>query len=132
MSARLVKDKYFIYKTQSGIKVLQMDPENKKLIKTFEGFLEGRSTFTYQVMQRQDFLFCSDFENRRLHVYSLGENFSEFLVLEDIYANQIDISPLYSTLVFLGSEKVIYILSIRTKSIINTIGDGDHKSEVIS
>lgn len=132
LSARLVKDKYFIYKTQSGIKVLQMDPENKKLIKTFEGFLEGRSTFTYQVMQRQDFLFCSDFENRRLHVYSLGENFSEFLVLEDIYANQIDISPLYSTLVFLGSEKVIYILSIRTKSIINTIGDGDHKSEVIS
>lgn len=72
LAGRLVRDTYFIYRTESGIKVLQMDPVAGILIKSHDNLVPGRATFTYQVLQMQDFLFCSDFENRRIHIFSLG------------------------------------------------------------
>lgn len=121
LSGRLIKNQYFIYRTEDGIKMITLDFAKRTSTTKDDGFTSGKSTFTYQVIQNEDYIICSDFQNRVVKIYRLGKTIELFLELQDIYANQIDTSPLFSNLVFIGDSKQIKILNLNTGNIINSI-----------
>ena len=126
LSGRLIKNTYFIYRTEVGIKMLQLDYATRTSTLFKEKFTEGRSTFTYQMIQNEDYIICSDYQNRVVKIWRLGKETKLYLQLADIYANQIDTSPLFSNLVFIGDDKQIKILNLNTGNFVNSIiGDED-------
>ena len=104
LSGRLIKNSYFIYRTEEGIKMITLNYAKRSFVMR-DGFTTGKSTFTYQVIQNEDYIICSDFQNRLVKIFRLGNKIELYLQLDDIYANQIDTSPLFSNLVFIGDER---------------------------
>lgn len=118
----LIKDEYFIYKITDGFKVFEFDGEGG-LINNYKipELANERSTCIYQILQKQDFLFCEDYEHRIFYIYSLSGGFQKILEMDDIYANQLGVSQRHQNYAFLNSDSVIQVISIRTKQVIAEI-----------
>lgn len=111
----LIKDRVFVYKVAQGYKVFEFD--QGYLVDSFnvEELKNERSTCVYQILQKQDYIFCEDYEHRIFYIYSLTGGFKKILKMEDIYANQIRVSQRHHNYVFLNSDEIIEVRSIRTK-----------------
>lgn len=121
----LIKDSYFVYKITDGYKIYEFQDGALLANYSVPELPNERSTCTYQVLQKQDFLFCEDYEHRKFYVFSLTGGFSKVLKMDDIYANQVKVSTRHQNYVFLNSDNVIQVISIRTKQLVATI-----KSEI--
>ena len=118
LEGTLVRDEYFIYKTNEQTKAVQFDSNNVPIVTAFMG---ARATCTFQVLQKIDVLFCVNFEDRTFHTYYLTGGLKEVVQLKDVYANKIAVSEFHPSVVFVSTEDTIEIRSVRTGVLINVI-----------
>lgn len=117
----LIKDEYFVYKITSGFRIYEFSEGALLSNYSVAELPNERSTCTYQILQKQDFLFCEDYEHRRFYIFSLTGGFNKIVQMDDLYANQIQVSTRHQNYAFLNSDSKIQVISIRTKQTIAEI-----------